>query len=109
MASELVRTLDASSLTVEALSQEKLMFVDFWAPWCGPCRMVAPFIDQLADEFKGQVSVGKLNVDDFGETAASFGVASIPTMLLIQNGQEIERIVGARSYTQLADLIRKHL
>lgn len=109
MASELVRTLDASSLTKEALSQENILFVDFWAPWCGPCRMVAPFIDQLADEFKGQLSVGKLNIDDFSDAAISFGVASIPTMIIIKNGQEVERIVGARPYAQLADLVRKHL
>lgn len=109
MASELVRTLDASSLSQEALSQEKVMFIDFWAPWCGPCRMVAPFIDQLAEEFKGKVSVGKLNIDDFGDAAISFGVASIPTMLIIKDGQEVERIIGARPYAQLADMVRKHL
>ena len=109
MASELVRTLDASHLTREALAQEKLLFVDFWAPWCNPCRMVAPIVDQLAESFQGQVAVGKVNVDDFGAEAGAFGVASIPTMILFKDGQEIERVIGARPRTELEEMIRRHL
>lgn len=108
MASELVRMMDKSSLSPEALGQG-VAFVDFWAPWCSPCRMVAPIIDQLAEEFDGQAIVGKVNIDDNEDAAVEFGVASIPTMIVFKDGQEVERIVGARPRPQLADLIRKHL
>ena len=109
MASEFVRTLDSASLTPEALNEQGVMFVDFWAPWCSPCRMVAPIIDQLAEEFKDQAVVGKLNIDEHEEAAVRFGVASIPTMIVFKDGREVERIVGARPRPQLAELIRKHL
>ena len=109
MASELVLTLNNESLSSEELAKKGVLFVDFWAPWCNPCRMVAPIIDQLADEFNGQASVGKLNIDDYEEAAVSFGVASIPTMIVFKDGREVERIVGARPRAQLSELIRKHL
>ncbi len=110
MASELVLTLTSQSLSPDSLANQKgVMFVDFWAPWCGPCRMVAPIIDQLAEEFSGQAAVGKLNIDENEDAAVRFGVASIPTMIVLRDGQEVERIVGARPRPQLAELIRKHL
>ena len=87
----------------------KPVLLDFWAPWCSPCRMVAPIIDQLAEEFKDQAVVGKLNIDEHEEAAVRFGVASIPTMIVFKDGREVERIVGARPRPQLAELIRKHL
>ena len=109
MASELVLTLNNESLSPEAIAEKGVLFVDFWAPWCSPCRMVAPIIDQLAEEFAGQAAVGKLNIDDYEDAAVSFGVASIPTMIVFKDGQEVERIVGARPRPQLSELIRKHL
>lgn len=109
MASDLVLTLDNFSLSPEELAKHDVLFVDFWAPWCNPCRMIAPIIDQLAEEFNGQAAIGKLNIDDHEEAAASFGVASIPTMIIFKNGQEAERIVGARPRAQLSEAIRKHL
>jgi thioredoxin 2 len=71
------------------------VLVDAWAPWCGPCRMIAPAIEELATELKGQVRVAKLNVDDNPRTASRFDVRSIPTMLVMVNGREVDRIVGA--------------
>lgn len=109
MASELVLTLDTASLSPEELAAKGVLFADFWAPWCNPCRMIAPIIDQLAEEFNGLASVGKINIDDHPDAAAAFGVASIPTMIIFKDGQEVERIVGARPRPQLSEMIRKHL
>src|ERR687885_2296149 len=72
-----------------------LMIVDFWAPWCGPCRMVSPIIEQLAREYSGRVAFGKVNVDENQRIAATFGVQSIPTMILFKNGKAVDVMIGA--------------
>ena len=109
MASENVIIMNNNTVSPEYLADKGVVFVDFWAPWCSPCRMVAPIIDQLADEFKGEAIVGKVNIDDNEDAAVRMGVASIPTMIIFKNGQEVERIVGARPRPQLAEMIRRHL
>ena len=76
-------------------SSSRPLFIDFWAGWCGPCLMIGPFIDQLATELANQVSVGKLNVDENPQTAARFGVTSIPTMIIFDQGREVGRLQGA--------------
>ncbi len=83
--------------------------LDMWAPWCGPCRIVGPTVDQLAKEFSGKVRVGKLNVDENQMTAARFSVQSIPTLLILKNGKEIDRIVGVQSKEAIARSLEKHL
>lgn len=80
----------------EVLKSEQPVVVDFWAPWCGPCRIVSPTIDELATEYNGKIKVGKLNVDENPQTAQTYGVMSIPSVLLFKNGQPVKTIVGAQ-------------
>ncbi|MBI2036193.1 thioredoxin [Candidatus Microgenomates bacterium] len=80
----------------EVLQSRTVVVVDFWAPWCAPCRIVSPVIEELAKEYKGKVKVGKLNVDDNPNTAAKFGIMSIPSILIFKNGAPVKTLVGAR-------------
>lgn len=91
------------------LKSDKPVVVDFWASWCGPCRMVAPIMEELADEFEGKVQIAKVNVDDQSELAAQFRIMSIPTVLIFKNGQVAEKIVGARAKGEFVDFIEKQL
>ncbi len=86
-----------------------LVVVDFWAPWCGPCRMVAPELEKVSDEMGDKVTIAKLNVDNNPQTAGNFGVMSIPTLMLFKNGQAVSKIVGAQPKEQLVAWISEHL
>jgi thioredoxin len=90
-------------------STNGLVVVDFWAPWCGPCRMVAPIIEQLAAEYAGRVKFGKLNVDDSPDTAVKYGIRSIPTIALFKDGQPVGGVVGAVPRQHLEKLIQQQL
>lgn len=85
------------NFNTEAISSDIPVVVDFWATWCGPCRMIAPIIENLAEEFEGKVKVGKLDVDENQDTAIKYGVRSIPTVLLLKNGEVKDTIIGAVS------------
>ena len=90
----------------KALAQKGLLMVDFWADWCGPCKMLAPLIESLDKEYEGRVTVGKVNVDDEQELAIRYGVMSIPTVIFFKDGQEIDRKVGVmppEAFTQVLD------
>lgn len=88
--------------TFDATVSSGVTLVDFWAPWCAPCRMQGPIVEKLADRFDGRALVAKVNVDEQGEAAAKYGVQSIPTMVVLKNGQEMKRLVGLHQEDDLA-------
>ena len=91
----------------EATVKEGISMVDFWAPWCGPCRMLAPVIDELAEEFEGKANICKVNSDEEQDLAVKFGVRSIPTILFMKDGEVVDQMVGAASKQAFADKINK--
>jgi len=93
----------------EVLKSEIPVLVDFWATWCGPCRMIAPIIDQLAEEFEGKAKVGKIDVDEQSTLAAQFKVMTIPTLILFKDGEIVEKFVGSRSKSDLEQAINNSL
>lgn len=101
MASPLIVTLTQENFAQKVLQSPTPVLVDFWAEWCGPCKMIAPMLDELADEYSGKITIGKVNIDDHQGLAAEYGVRAIPTLLLFKQGQVAEQIVGARGKRDL--------
>ncbi|GFN32747.1 thioredoxin [Paenibacillus xylaniclasticus] len=102
----------AIALTKENFSQSiesGVSLVDFWAPWCGPCKMQLPIVEELAAELEGQATIGKINVDEQPELASQFGVMSIPTLILFKDGQPIDKLVGLQSKDALKAKIQNNL
>ena len=93
----------------EAVAGDKPVLVDFFATWCGPCRMIAPAIEELAAEFDGRALVGKVDVDEAPSLAQRFGVMSIPTLIVMKGGKVVEQAVGARGKADIASMIERHL
>jgi len=101
MASPNIVTLTDANFSQEVLKSATPVLVDFWAEWCGPCKMIAPTLDELAGEFAGKVKIGKVNVDENQALAGQYGIQSIPTLLLFKGGEVTEQIVGMRSKREL--------
>ena len=93
----------------ETIKNNKIALIDFWAGWCGPCRALAPTIEELANDYSGRVLVGKLDVDESPKTAECYQVFSIPTLIVFKNGCEVERIVGLCAKNRVDDLLKKYL
>lgn len=104
MASAVVELSD-SSFEREVIQSEKPVLVDFWAPWCGPCRMLLPTIEKLAREYAGRIKVAKLNTDEHNDTPSRFGINAIPTLIIFKNGKIAERLTGIKSIDELRTAI----
>ncbi len=104
MSNEFVKQITENNFETDVVSA-KLAVVDFWASWCGPCRMMAPVIDALAEQYQGRVIVGKINVDEEEKLAMQFGVMTIPTIITLKNGAEISREVGVTPLESLAKVL----
>jgi thioredoxin 1 len=105
MASPNILTLTKANFAAEVLKSAQPVLVDFWADWCGPCKMIAPVLDELATDFAGRARVGKVNIDEAPELAAQYGVQSIPTLLFFKGGQVSEQLVGAKSKRELKSIL----
>lgn len=101
MAASNIATLTQENFASEVLQATTPVLVDFWAEWCGPCKMIAPVLNELADEYAGRVKIGKVNIDEHQGLAAEYGVRAIPTLLVFNKGQVTEQLVGARSKRDL--------
>ena len=109
MASELIQHISDSTFEATVLQSDKPVLVDFWAEWCGPCKMIAPILDAVAEEFEGKLTVAKLNIDDNPQTPQKYGVRGIPTLMIFKNGEIEATKVGALTKAALVDFINGHL
>lgn len=109
MASELIKHLSDTSFEADVLQAATPVLVDYWAEWCGPCKMIAPILDEVADAYKGKLQIAKMNVDENREVPAKFGIRGIPTLMLFKGGELVATKVGAVGKPQLAAFIDQQL
>ena len=93
----------------QTINKFPLMLVDFWAPWCGPCRMMSPIIDQIGKDYLGKLVVGKMNVDENPLIARQFSISSIPTLILFKRGKEVNKVIGSVSKNKIDEMVKMHL
>jgi len=101
--------VDDRTFQQEVMNSDLPVEVDFWAPWCGPCKMIGPIVEELAGELTGKMKVGKLNVDEHGDVATKFKVFSIPTLIVFKGGQPVERLVGFMPKPKLLEKLNPHM
>ena len=105
----MVYKFDESNFDAEVLQSDLPVFVDFYADWCGPCKMMSPVIDKLAEEYEGKIKVGKVNVDENGDLAVRYGIMSIPNMVFFKNGEVADRVVGAIPKPAMKEKFEKNI
>ena len=101
--------VDSTTFETAILKSDKPVMLDFWAPWCGPCKMIAPILDDLATQYSGKVTIAKVNTDENSDLAMKYGIQGIPTMLFISQGEEVDRVVGANTATTYTSKIEAML
>ena len=109
MASESILELSDASFESDVINSDVPVLVDFWAPWCGPCRAVAPIVEEISEAYDGKIKVGKLNVDENPSTTMKFGIRSIPTLLVFKGGEAVEQIIGAVPKGEIEKAVDKAL
>ena len=109
MSGQGILTLTEENFDDHLTKTDHPILVDFWASWCGPCKIIAPSLEELADELDGQARIGKINVEDNGDLANRFGVSSIPTLILFKDGKVVDQLIGAAPKEQIRRMVQKHL
>lgn len=109
MANDVVKTLTEANFEQDVLQSDKPVLVDFWASWCGPCRMVSPLIDQIAEEYEGRAIIGKVNVDEEAPLAIRYNVMTIPTVIVFKNGEIVDQVSGAYPKAHFEEMLLKAL
>ncbi len=109
MSSELIKQVTDDNFDTEVLKSELPVLVDYWAPWCGPCKMIVPILDEISKDYAGRINIGKLNVDENNLTPAKYGIRGIPTLMLFKAGAVVATKVGALSKAQLVAFIDSHI
>ena len=109
MSSELIKHITDASFDADVMKSDKPVLVDYWAEWCGPCKMIAPILDEVSKDYEGRVQIAKMNVDENREVPAKFGIRGIPTLMLFKGGELAATKVGAMSKAQMAAFLDAHL
>jgi len=109
MASEAIVVVSDSNFESEVVNSDVPVLIDFWAPWCGPCRAIAPIVEEISSTYEGKIKVGKMNVDENQATTMKFGIRSIPTLIMFKGGEAIDQIIGAVPKGEIERVVEKSL